>query len=191
MNELRIKITAIFIILLVLNACGNSEDRASEETVRLSVGVNTQVVDMEIRKAEETDSKEIDMGEIYCLALDAFLSLEDGGLTKNMKYLAMDLSNLKDTSAEDKQKLVKSFGKYGVDVMDATLEQLEQEGQLKEARGLEGVLLRVESTDISEAKVVIKGSVYKSAKGGAGTEVTIEYQGGKWEVTQAKNTWVS
>ncbi|GBG08191.1 hypothetical protein PAT3040_02759 [Paenibacillus agaridevorans] len=43
---------------------------------------------------------------------------------------------------------------------DSNLEQLEEKGLVKDASSIDGVLLRVESTEIMENKVTIKGSVY-------------------------------
>jgi hypothetical protein len=129
------------------------------------------------------------IGEIYQLALDAYLPLWKG-LTDNMKYIAIDMSNLT-ISEEDKEQIIKHFSKYNVDIMDSTLEQLEKEGLVKDARSIEGVLLRVENTEIKGTKIIIKGSVYKSAKGAIGTLVEVEFLNGKWQVTKATDTWIS
>jgi hypothetical protein len=40
--------------------------------------------------------------------------------------------------------------------------ELEKEGRLKDARSLEGILLRVMNTEIMENKIIIEGSLFKS-----------------------------
>ncbi|QNK57101.1 hypothetical protein [Paenibacillus sp. PAMC21692] len=140
----------------------------------------------------ETDDSdpERDMGEIYQLALDAYLPLWKG-LIDDMKYIAIDMSNLTDLSDKDKKQILEYFSKYNVDIIDSNLEQLEEKGLVKDASSIDGVLLRVESTEILENKVTIKGSVYKSAKGAIGTLVEVEFLNGKWQVTKANDTWIS
>jgi hypothetical protein len=132
----------------------------------------------------------IDMWEISRLALDAFIPLGDG-LTNNMKYIAIDMSNLKDLSEGDREQVLQYFSKYDVDVMDVTLDQLEKEGRLKDARSLEGILLRVMNTEIMENKIIIEGSLFKSLKAAIGTSVVVEHLDGKWQVTKATDTWMS
>ncbi|WP_187768103.1 hypothetical protein [Paenibacillus sp. PL91] len=103
----------------------------------------------------------------------------------------MELNNLEGISAEDKEGIVNDFKKYGVDVLDTTLEQLEQEGRVGEAHSIKGVLLKVKSTEATDNKVVVRGFVYKSAKGGIGTEVVVEYADSQWRVTKATATGIS
>jgi hypothetical protein len=185
---MRIKMMLLVIVLALLTACTkyvNEKDfaiRLNSETTPKSYA-ETAVV---------TDDSELkrDMGEIYLLALEAFMPLGDG-LTNNMKYIAIDMSSLKDLSEGDREKVLQHFSKYNVDVMDITLDQLEKEGRLKGARSLEGIMLKVKNTEIMKNRIIIDGSLYKSAKGAIGTSVVVEYLDGKWQVTKASNTWIS
>ncbi|MFD2614516.1 peptide ABC transporter substrate-binding protein [Paenibacillus gansuensis] len=183
---MKINLTLLVIVLALLTACAKNID-GEDTAIRTD---NEIITNVETAVASDDSALETDMGEIYGLALDAFLPLGDG-LTDNMKYIAIDMSNLKDLSEGDKEQVLRHFSKYDVNVMDITLEQLEKEGQVKDARSLEGILLRVENSEILGNKIIIEGSLFKSAKGAIGTSVTLEFLDDKWQVTKASDTWMS
>lgn len=54
-----------------------------------------------------------------------------------MKYIAIDTRNFKNFSESDREQVIQRFSKYEVDVIETTLDQLEQEGQLMDAGSLE------------------------------------------------------
>lgn len=193
---MKIKMLLIVLSIVLLAACAAKEDGESKKADQINYK-SAQTNSAEKLKAEEPDLKQglkrdpkQDMKEVYRLALDAFMPLGDG-LTHHMKYLALELNNLEGISAEDKEGIVNDFKKYGVDVLDTTLEQLEQEGRVGEAHSIKGVLLKVKSTEATDNKVVVRGFVYKSAKGGIGTEVVVEYADSQWRVTKATATGIS
>ncbi|MCI3919231.1 hypothetical protein MO973_03155 [Paenibacillus sp. TRM 82003] len=187
---MRIKITLIVIVLFLLTACAKY---VSEHHLAIHANEAT-VIDTYTVTAVVTDDSEPknNMGEIYRLALDAFIPLWDG-ITNDLKYIAIDTGNLNDITDGDLNKILRHFERYSVGVMQASLEDLEKDGLLLNgrARYTEGILLRVKSTEIAENKVVIEGSLYKSAKAAIGTKVVIEFINGKWKVTEATDTWIS
>jgi hypothetical protein len=132
-----------------------------------------------------------DMGELYSLALDAYMPMDEG-LNGDMKYIAIDMNNLKDIDETDKKQILKYFEKYNIEVMEATYEQLKEKGLYNpKTMVLNGVLLRVEKTEISNNRIVIEGSKYRAGDGAIGTKVIIEYKNGKWQVSKADGTWKS
>lgn len=132
-----------------------------------------------------------DMGELYSLALDAYMPIDEG-LNGGMKYIAIDMSNLNDIDETDKKQILKYFGKYNVEVMEATYDQLKEKGLYDPiTMVLNGVLLRVEKTEISNNQIVVEGSKYRAGDGAIGTKVIIEYKNGKWQVSKADSTWIS
>jgi hypothetical protein len=132
-----------------------------------------------------------DMGEIYGLALEAFMSIDEG-LNGNMKYIAIDMTNFKDIDDTDKGQILKHFEKYDIEVMEATYEQLKAKGLLDpKIMVLNGVLLRVEKTEISNKKIVVEGSKYRAGNGATGTRIVVEYKNSKWQITEADGTWIS
>ncbi|MDQ0914708.1 hypothetical protein [Paenibacillus sp. V4I5] len=59
--------------------------------------------------------------------------------------------------------------------MEATYEQLETKGLLDpETLVLNGVLLRIEKTEISNKQIVVEGSKYRAGDGAIGTKVIVE-----------------
>ncbi|WP_282940024.1 peptide ABC transporter substrate-binding protein [Paenibacillus sp. RC67] len=131
------------------------------------------------------------MGELYSLALDAYMPIDEG-LNGSMKYIAIDMSNFKNIDGTDKKHILKYFDKYNVVVMEATYEQLKEKGLYDpKTMVLNGVLLRVEKTEISKDRVVIEGSKYRAGNGAIGTKVVVEYKNEKWKVTKADGTWIS
>ncbi|CAM3273104.1 peptide ABC transporter substrate-binding protein [Paenibacillus lupini] len=132
-----------------------------------------------------------DMGELYSLALDAYMPIDEG-LNGNMKYIAIDMSTFKDLDDTDKKQILMYFNKYNVEVIEATYDQLKSEGLYNpQTMVLDGVLLRVEKTEIKNKKFVVEGSKNRAGDGAIGTKVIVEYKNGKWQVTKADGTWES
>ncbi|OMF37848.1 hypothetical protein BK133_04780 [Paenibacillus sp. FSL H8-0548] len=132
-----------------------------------------------------------DMGELYSLALDAYMPIDDG-LNSGMKYIAIDMSNFQDMNESDKEQILNHFKKYNVEVMEATYEQLMDKGLYNpQTLVLNGILLRVGKTVISETRMVVDGSKYRSGDGAIGVQVTVEINKGKWQVLKADSTWIS
>jgi hypothetical protein len=132
-----------------------------------------------------------DIGELYSLALDAYIPIDEG-LNGGMKYIAIDMSNFKDLDDTDKQQILKYFNKYNVEVMEATYEQLKAKGLFDpKTMLLNGILLRVEKTENSNNKFVVEGSKYRGSLGAIGIKVVVELKYDKWQVTKAETTWES
>ncbi|WP_201004155.1 peptide ABC transporter substrate-binding protein [Paenibacillus glycanilyticus] len=132
-----------------------------------------------------------DMGELYSLALDAYMPIDEG-LNGNMKYIAIDMSTFKDLDNTDKKQILLYLNKYNVEVIEATYDQLKSKGLFNpQTKVFDGVLLRVEKTEISNKKFVVEGSKFRSGDGAIGTKVIVEYINGKWQVTKADGTWIS
>lgn len=133
-----------------------------------------------------------DMGQLYSLALDAYMPIDEG-LNGSMEYIAIDMSNFEDIDETDKKQILAYFDKYNVEVMETTYEQLLKKEGLYDPQTmvLNGVLLRVEKTEITKNKMVIEGSKYRAGDGAIGTKVVVEYKNEKWQVTEANGTWIS
>ncbi|MBP3966056.1 peptide ABC transporter substrate-binding protein [Paenibacillus lignilyticus] len=132
-----------------------------------------------------------DLGELYSLALDAYMPVDEG-LNSGMKYIAIDMSNLKDLDAGDKQQILAHFKSYKVDVMEASYEQLEAKGLFnKNTLSLDGVLLKVEKAELTAKQFVVEGSKYRSGDGAIGMRVVVKVKDGHWQVDKADMTWIS
>lgn len=170
-------------------ACSAPEPRPSsrppmESENHASADVNAAMENVNA----ETDR---DMGEIYGMALAAFMPI-DRGLNAGMAYIAIDMRNLPEIDDTDKERILHSFNDYDVDVLEATYAQLVDLGLYDpQKKALTGVLLTVESTEILDHKIKVEGSKYRSGKGAIGLKVTIERINGKWQVTEVEETWIS
>lgn len=132
-----------------------------------------------------------DMGEIYSLALDALMPMDEG-LNGDMQFIAIDMSNFINLNEKDKEQILNHFGKYNVEVMEATYEELKEKGLYDpKTNALYGILLRVQETQISDQQVIVECSKYRSGLGAIGVKVSVEYKKGEWQVTKTDLTWIS
>lgn len=144
-----------------------------------------------VTTACSTTTPTTDMGELYSLALDAYMPIDEG-LNSGIEYIAIDLSNFIDLEEGDKEQILKHFEKYNVEVMEATLEQLKTKGLYdKETESLDGLLLRVTNTEMFPNKMIVEGSKYRSGDGAIGIKVIMVNKDGSWQVVNAVSTWIS
>lgn len=131
------------------------------------------------------------MGQLYGLALEAYMDIDEG-LNGGMTYIAIDMSNFEGIDETNKEQILSYFESYPVAVMEATHAQLMERGlHNPETLVLHGVLLLVETTEVSGRKIVVEGSKFRAGDGGIGTRVVVEYKRGTWQVTKAEGTWIS
>ena len=133
------------------------------------------------------------LGEIYSVALDSIMK-QDEALNSDMEYIAIDMSNSEEVDESDKKEILNYFKEeYKVEVMDATLEQLEEKGLYNpDMMCLDGVLLKIEKVDFKfNNKILFKGSKYRSGMGAIGVEVKVHYKDNKWKSKEVKMTWIS
>jgi len=143
-----------------------------------------------VLEAEVSNTRK-NLAEIYILALDSFMPL-DKGLNHDMKFIAIDTRTLEEATGEDKKQVLDYFKKYGVDVLDASLEELKEQGLFDEKKMvLDGILLRVKNIDVKPDMVTIEGSKYRSGNGAIGVISTLIYKEGKWQLKEAKMAWIS
>ncbi|MGG4166295.1 peptide ABC transporter substrate-binding protein [Rossellomorea vietnamensis] len=132
------------------------------------------------------------LGEIYTIALDALME-EDKALNSDMTFIAIDM-NLDGVDEEQKKTLLHHFkDQYKVEVMDATMDELEEKGYYNpDTNALEGVLLRIEKVDFTfNDHVLIEGSKFKSGIGAIGVMIEVEYEDGKWHLKESELSWIS
>ncbi|MGM0830352.1 MAG: peptide ABC transporter substrate-binding protein [Bacillota bacterium] len=133
------------------------------------------------------------LGEIYTLALDSIME-KDKALNIDMEFIAVDMSNFDGINEEQEKAILNYFkDKYKVEVMNATMDELEEKGYYNpDTLALDGVLLRIEKVDYKfNNNVLFEGSKFKSGKGAIGVESTIYYENGEWQIKESRETWVS
>lgn len=140
--------------------------------------------------SDSTSAKD-HLTQVYCLALDSFMTL-DKGLNCNMKYIAIDTETLKDLDASNKEAIIEYLGKYNVDVIAASLDDLKTMGMFNDKNlSIEGVLLKFENITINESSVILNGSKFRSGKGAIGVKCEITIKNNEVKVKSSKITWIS
>lgn len=133
------------------------------------------------------------LGEIYTIVLDSIME-KDTALSRNMEFIAIDMSNFEEINKEQKKEILNFFkDKYNVKTLDATFEELEEKGYYNPITlALDGVLLRIESVDFKfNNNILFEGSKFKSGKGAIGVECIIHFKNGEWQIKESKETWIS
>lgn len=131
--------------------------------------------------------------DIYIVALDSIME-QDEALSHYMEYVAIDMSNFKNVSQQEKEGILNFFSeKYKIEAMDATYEQLKEKGLYNpETTSLHGVLLRIEEVEFKfNNEILFVGSKYRSGLGAVGVEVIVHYKNNKWKSKETKMMWIS
>ncbi|MCA1055855.1 peptide ABC transporter substrate-binding protein [Rossellomorea aquimaris] len=108
------------------------------------------------------------MGEIYSVALNSLME-EDVALNDHIDFIAIDMSQIEHFKERDREQVLSNFKeRYKVDIMEATFEELKEQGLYnEETMALDGVLLKIEKVDVTFTnEVVLEGSKYRSGLGG-------------------------
>ncbi|MNG12347.1 hypothetical protein D3C84_959550 [compost metagenome] len=102
------------------------------------------------------------------------------------------MSNFENIEDMDKQQILGALRKYDVQVKEATYEQLRTGGLYDpKSMSLYGILLRVDKVELTDKRMVLEGSKFRSGKGAIGTRVILKKVNGRWQVTEAVGTWIS
>ncbi len=130
--------------------------------------------------------------EIYILALDSMMAIDEG-LNSEMKYISIDGTKLEYISEGEKAEILSYFNKkYNIKTMDASFEKLQEMGMVKDLSSIEGILLTISKVKVVDKKnVLVDGYKFKSGIGSVGVQSKIINKDGKWEVESNGMTWIS
>ncbi|NIK76668.1 hypothetical protein FHS15_001793 [Paenibacillus castaneae] len=141
----------------------------------------------------EINSKEY-LGEIYSIALDSIME-KDEALSSDMEFIAIDMSNFDELNEQElnepnKVQILSYFeGKYKVEAMDASYENLIEKGLYNpDTMVLNGVLLRIEKVDFVSNDFMFEGSKYRAGDGSVTVKGIVQYHNGKWVIKDTKVT---
>jgi hypothetical protein len=158
---------------------------------------NEKVVDNDKDKSNEeivdndNTAEESIYSEIYIIALESFMSLDEA-LNHEMKYIAINNDTLIKATEADVDTVVDYFKKYAVDVINESYKTLKEKDMVIDEFYIEGVLLEIETVEfLSEDKVVVEGSKYKSGLGAIGVKAILIKEDGHWILESADITWIS
>ncbi|MCT4544463.1 MAG: hypothetical protein N4A63_13030 [Vallitalea sp.] len=164
----------------------------------LSVGnnMNQSIGKQEVNKHEvpcvdiETEEESI-WDDVYSIALDSFITVDEG-LNSDMEYIAINSQTLSNASDEDIIKIKDYFIKYEVEIIDESFNILSEKGMVKKGNYIEGLLLEITDVNIiSDNKVIIEGSKFRSGLGAVGVKSTVIKSNGEWQLKSADMTWIS
>ncbi len=133
--------------------------------------------------------------------LDAYMAViddiyqEDSGLNGDIKMIAFDTTewvNLTEIEKEILLSMVKE--KYGYDTLQATFEELSEQGLIDKDNLYfpEGILIEIEKVEWNEEDKTLKCSIskWRSGLGAIGADVEATYDGGSWNLSKT-GMWIS
>ena len=138
-----------------------------------------------------TQSGEVDKVDAYTTAIDK-LYQEDSGLNGDIKYIALDTSSIINLDDSERQELLQALESYGFTVLGMTLEELEEEGYIKDLFFEEGILFEIKDETMQGATITMDISKWRSGLGAIGYDgLIVKYKSGKWEIVKQGNAWIS
>ena len=138
-----------------------------------------------------TQPGEINKVDAYTTAIDK-LYQEDSGLNGDIKYIALDTSSIINLDDSERQELLQALESYGFTVLDMTMEELEEEGYIKDLFFEEGILFEIKDETMQGATITMDISKWRSGLGAIGYDgLIVKYKNGKWEIVKQGNAWIS
>lgn len=138
-----------------------------------------------------TQPGEINKVDAYTTAIDK-LYQEDSGLNGDIKYIALDTSSIINLDDSEKQELLQTLEIYGFTVLDMTMEELEEEGYIKNLFFEEGILFQIKDETMQGTSITMDISKWRSGLGAIGYDgLVVKYKNGKWEIVKQGNAWIS
>ena len=180
------------ILLVNLGGCmNNSSSLESSAPLSSSSLANESASSTSAQESLPVPEVTTDYAEIYISVFDSYFE-QDPALHDGMKYIAIDMDTLEHASEGDKAAISEYFRtKYGVDVMDASFADLEEQNMVGDGNSLEGILLSVESVSVDKYEIIIEGSKFRSGLGANGFESTLTNKDGVWALKETKMTWIA
>lgn len=127
----------------------------------------------------------------YTTVIDKLYN-EDAGLNSDIKYIAVDTSEISNLSEDEVSDLLKEVEKYGFTVLNMTHEKLKQEGYIKDLYFEEGIFFKIKDEKTGGNTITMDASKFRSGTGAIGyTNLKVEFKNGNWEVTDPGTAWIS
>lgn len=117
----------------------------------------------------------------------------DSGLNSDVKYISVNTKSMKDFSEEDSDQLFEYLEKkYNVEVLDMSIDELEQEGYVKDLSFKDGILFEIDRYFSStENNISFDGKKWASGMGAIGFHLEAKLKDGEWEIEKCGMTWIS
>ena len=129
--------------------------------------------------------------DAYLLVIDK-LYVEDPGLNNDITYLAIDTENMINLTETGKERLLTELEKYGHEVLNATFEELEEQGLIEDLHFPDGILFRIKDTPMEDNTITMDASKWRSGTGAYGYDGTeLKYENEMWEIKDIGSGWIS
>ncbi len=136
-------------------------------------------------------SEEVDKVRAYTTVIEN-LYAEDSALNSNIKYIAIDTSLIVNLNDKEKADLLNQLENYGFTILEMTIEELKEEGYVKDLYFEEGILFTIKDEPMKRNSITMDISKWRSGLGAIGYDGTVvKYKNGKWEIKKQGNAWIS
>ncbi len=153
----------------------------------LEVYIKYNAINKNIYLSTSTYNASDNMVEGYMLAIEAVYN-RSMGLNEDIIYIAMDTNRMRYLSEDSKQTLLKEMERYGV-VIEATYDELEERGLIKEGMFTKGVLITIDDFGSEGNRLVLNIDKWRANLGGVGClGMVLEEDENDWKITE-KGMW--
>ncbi len=174
-------LSLIFAGTLAFTGCGAGDDAAQQSSDTLS-------------PASSAAASEVpDQGTGYAyLAVFDWLWENDAALSRDIKYLSLDLAELPEQDADALVSLMEGFcEEEGFTLLTKDVKQLEEEGYIKELSFPDGVLVSFSEIEQEASRISVSATIWRSGRGGIGADFEVTKQDGIWQINATENNWIS
>lgn len=171
-------LVVIWVLITVLGSgCMQSQQTAD------SVQSNVRQTTAGIPAADPVDA--------YLLVVDDLFN-QNTNLNGNAEYLAIDCSAMVNLTAEGRNRLLAELEKYGLKILDKSMDQLKTEGYITNLSFENGIYFEIKDQPMSESTILMTAMKWRSGLGAIGWENrTVSWQNNSWALDESKETWVS
>jgi hypothetical protein len=174
----RIFLVGIIFIFLLAAGCNRTTQSVSETSDP-------------INSTSTTSIQQLDVVDGYLLVVDYLLNNGEA-IVEQDKYLALDTSKMVNLSLDDKTRLLQDLEAYGLQVLNKTRAELEQEGYIVGTNFEHGILIEIKDMRMEANTITMDASRYRGGVFAFGMEdFRIRYVSGRWEITDIDITWVA
>ncbi|MBR0597409.1 hypothetical protein [Sinanaerobacter chloroacetimidivorans] len=141
--------------------------------------------------SEDYGSPDLSAADAYWMVIDQ-LYQEDSGLNGDIKYLAIDTTEMVNLTEEGKEALLKQLESYGYEVLDTTFQELQEQGLIHDLYFPEGILFQIQDEPMEGNTITMDASKWRSGTGAIGYDnLVVEYKNDIWEIKEFGGAWIS
>lgn len=123
----------------------------------------------------------------YMLAIDSVYN-KDTALNDNITYIAIDTTRMRYLSEDSRKNLLKEMGRYGV-VIEATYEELKEQGFIKDREFTNGILITIDDLRSEGDQLILDIDKWRANLGSIGCmKMVLEEGETGWKMTE-KGMW--